>query len=128
MGLCRGRLGADTRQNCSPQPSTSSSRQNSTPAALKYFSLKHYLNYLNQGGGTFGSFRDEVDSFGFAAEALPGAVYPDVGALDLVLGLRQGEVVLQHRLVRSSRAQHAATAAAQSANIYQCRGDQSPVL
>ena len=86
------------------------------------------MNYLNQ-GGTFRSFGDEVDSFGFAAEALAGAVYPDVGALDLVLGLRQGEVVLQHSLVRSSRAQHhAATAAAQSANIHPCRGDQSPVL
>ena len=54
------------------------------------------MNYLNQ-GGTFRSFRDEVDSFGFAAEALAGAVYPDVGALDLVLGLGQpAEVVGQH--------------------------------
>ena len=53
------------------------------------------MNYLNQ-GGTFRSFRDEVDSFSFAAEALAGAVYPDVGALDLVLGLRQAEVVGQH--------------------------------
>ena len=45
---------------------------------------------------TFWCLWYKVDRLCLAPETLPGAVYPDVGALHPVLGLGQRQVVLQH--------------------------------
>ena len=97
MDLCTEQPDEGRHQNCFPRQGRNSFHQNSKLEALKVHLIYKIKALLDSTlSPTFRCLGYEVDGLCFAPQTLPGAIYPDIRALDPVLGLGQRQVVLQH--------------------------------